>query len=401
MAGVDAQLGVRSTLLRANVLSSHPNFDAATMVVEVEPLDAAGNDGFTWVPITEADVESINPVWVRDTISAWLVEQASGWNELRPQWSRPGWLVEVGCWMRDEMEQAGYREPQLPQIHHLWGVTAVVAADSRDGTAYLKCSGQRFRHEAVVTAALAERSPELLPSVIAVEPDRGWMLMRDFEGTELGDGDLASWGLGLDALARLQRIWLGRRDELLSLGAEDRSLADLASWVAATADDSALLDGLTAQQREQWLAALPELVASCSQLEEVGPGVSLVHGDFHPWNALSRRDGTGVLVFDWTDASASHPFLDAVTYVTRRSDIGHRREMLDGYLAHWADDVSVERRAEVGQLALVVGALYQAQTYARLIPTVMPEDLSQLRGGDVEWMQRTLRIVDHGIAATY
>jgi hypothetical protein len=49
------------------------------------------------------------------------------------------------------------------------------------------------------------------------------------------------------------------------------------------------------------------------------------------------------------------------------------------------------------QLALVAGALYQAHTYSQLIPTVMPDDLADLRDGDVQWLQRALDCLNHGI----
>jgi hypothetical protein len=54
-----------------------------------------------------------------------------------------------------------------------------------------------------------------------------------------------------------------------------------------------------------------------------------------------------------------------------------------------------------GRLALVVGALYQAYNHSQLIPTVMPDDLAQLRDGDVSWLQRALNRLDHGVQGTY
>ena len=49
----------------------------------------------------------------------------------------------------------------------------------------------------------------------------------------------------------------------------------------------------------------------------------------------------------------------------------------------------------------MVGALYQARTYWQLIPTVMPDDLAQLRDGDVQWLRRALDRVDDGIQGAY
>ena len=60
--------------------------------------------------------------------------------------------------------------------------------------------------------------------------------MRDFEAPELGDQSESTWGVGLDALAELQQTWLGRTDDLVTLGAEDRPLTALATWVEGLAD---------------------------------------------------------------------------------------------------------------------------------------------------------------------
>ena len=399
IASLDRLLGASVTLLRANVHAWHPNFDAASMFVEVEPLDVVPPANLHWHDIDASAIDSLVPEPARPSVRTWFVEQASGWAELRPQWSRPGWVAEAGAWMRAQMASAGYADPQPPTVHHLWGLSVVLAAESRDGTAYLKCSGDRFRGEAAVTQALAARSPAHLPSVVAIEPERGWLLMRDFAAPELGERPEASWGAGLDALLQLQHAWLGRGDELVALGAESRPLWDLAVWVESSTEDAAVLSGLMPEQRSQWLDAVPTMVQACHRLDELGPEPSLVHGDFHPWN-VAMRDG-GALIFDWTDASVANPMLDVVTYVMRSREASNRRALLRGYLDGWADHFSGAARRELGNLALVVGALHQAHTYAHIIPTVMPDDLSQLLGGDVEWIQRALRYRDEGLAAKY
>ena len=398
---MDRLVGAPTTLLRANVHAWYENFDAAAMLVEVEPLDAALPlpPDFHWHDLHAATVDSLLPEWVRLSVRQWLGEQASGWHELRPQWSRPGWVAEAGAWMRTEMARAGFADPRPPTVHWLWGVSAVLVAESRDGTVYLKGSSAYFRGEAAVTRALAERSPSLLPSVIAIEPDRGWLLMRDFGGAELGEQPEASWGAGLDALLELQQAWLGRGEELVELGADRRPLTELATWVEGTTKDTPLLAGWTPEQRTRWMDAVPTMVQACHRLDELGPEPSLVHGDFHPWNVAVREEGP--LIFDWTDASVANPMLDLVTYVMRSDDASNRRTMLQRYLDGWSDHLSEAARDELASLSLVVGALHQAHTYARLIPTVMPDDLSDLRGGDAEWLQRALRFRDEGLAAKY
>ena len=301
--------------------------------------------------------------------------------------------------MRRHMTAAGYEDPEIPRIHQLWGVSVVLSAASRTGRAFLKCSSDRFRHEGRVTQVLADRSPGYLPDVLAIEPDRGWMLMRDLDGPLLGDQPDSTWALGLDALAGLQQRWVGRSDELLAAGAEPRPLSQLAEWVQGTALDAGLMGRFAPGVHEAWLTAAPAMAEACLTLDRIGPGPSLVHGDFHPWNVAAGTAGTRI--FDWTDAAVGHPFLDLVTYIMRTGDPARRRQQLQRYLGLWSRHLSSHDLQAAGQLALVVGALYQARTYWQLIPTVMPDDLAQLRDGDIHWLRRALDRLDHGLHGAY
>ncbi|MFL6070566.1 MAG: aminoglycoside phosphotransferase family protein [Actinomycetes bacterium] len=393
-------LGSPVTVLRANTMSWHDNFDSASMVVEVEPITSAVPEPFRWQHVEPSDVKGVSPRWAAESVGAWLVERTSGWSPLRPQWSRPGWLSRASSWMKHQMLLAGYEHPEEPQIHWIWGVSVVLSAGSASGTAYLKCSGDRFVTEPVVTRTLAQHSPTLLPQVFAIDADRGWMLMRDMRGTPLGVQPPAGWGEGLVALQQLQQQWLGRTQELIDLGAEERSLATLTQWVESTTDDTSLMSRLASGQRRAWSRSVPAMIEACRQLDTGGPGPTLVHGDFHPWNVFATQGG-GVRVFDWTDASVSHPFVDLVTYIGRSDDVEVRQKLVRLYLTRWDSQVSSAALTDLTRIALVVGSLHQAHTYSQLIPTVMPDDVGQLRDGDVGWLARAMRFADDGLDAQY
>jgi len=330
---VSRLFGAPVTLLRANAAAWDAGFDTTAMLVEIGPLSTEPR-GFRWVVVSESDAQTVDPAWARDSMRSWTRERVAGWSDLRPQWSRPGWLAEAAQWMHERMTAAGYVDPEVPRIHQLWGISVVLSAASRTGRAFFKCSGDRFRHEGQMTQALAGSSRGYLPDVLAIEPDRGWFLMRDLEAPLLGDQPESMWARGIDALAALQQTWLGRSDDLLAAGAGLRPLSQLAEWVRGTALDAD----------------------------------SLVHGDFHPWNVVAGPEGARI--FDWTDAAVGHPFLDLVTYVMRTDDPALRRHLLQRYLGHWSRHLPSHDLHAAGQLALVVGALYQACNHAQLIPTV-------------------------------
>ena len=397
VASASRLVGEPVALLRANAAAWDSDLEITAMIAEIGPLSTEPA-GFCWTLLDESDLETIDPAWARAPLRSWTRERTAGWSELRPQWSRPGWLAEASRWMREQMIAAGYPDPQAPRIHHLWGISVVLSAASRTGRAFLKCSSDRFRHEARMTRALADRSPRYLPDVLAAEPDRGWLLMRDLAAAPLGDQPESTWALGLDALAALQQEWVGRVDDLLAAGAEVRPLSHLASWVAGTAMDADLMGRFAPEVRDAWLASWPAMAQACEALDQIGPGPSLVHGDFHPWNVVAGQAGTRI--FDWTDAAVAHPFLDLVTFIVCTDDVALRRHLVQRYLGLWSGYLSPDDLDEAGGLALVAGALYQACTFSQLIPTVMPDDLGQLRDGDVLWLRRALDLANRGIQST-
>ena len=124
-------------------------------------------------------------------------------------------------------------------------MSVVLRATVDGGDAFFKCSADVFRHEAVTTQSLAALMPDLVPEVVAVDGDLGWMLMRDLGAPELGDQDESLWHEGVVAHAGIQQLWLGRTDELVGLGLPVRSLADLAAHVEEMTGDAVLLARLS------------------------------------------------------------------------------------------------------------------------------------------------------------
>jgi Ser/Thr protein kinase RdoA (MazF antagonist) len=241
--------------------------------------------------------------------------------------------------------------------------------------------------------------PDVLPEVIAIDGTEGWLLMCDLGAPELGDQDESVWHEGVEAHAAVQRSWSRRTDELLAIGLPARSLAELAVQVEEMTDDPVLMGRASPDLRRRWLATAPALAGSCRRLDEIGPGPTLVHGDFHPWNVVF---GGGVTrVFDWTDAAVSHPFVDLATYVFRTSDLAVRRQLIDVYVGAWSAYGPDEALRDAAALGLVVGALYQVQTYRALLPTLMGGGADDdMVGADLGWMSRALTRLQQGVESS-
>ena len=75
-----------------------------------------------------------------------------------------------------------------------------------------------------------------------------------------------------------------------------------------------------------------------------------------------------------------------------------RRRLVDAYLAAWSTQVPEESLREAGALGLVVGALYQVQTYRQLLPTLMANGADDgLDRADVNWIDRSLTRHQQGL----
>ena len=75
-----------------------------------------------------------------------------------------------------------------------------------------------------------------------------------------------------------------------------------------------------------------------------------------------------------------------------------RRHLVDAYVGAWSNEVSEEALREAAALGLVVGALYQVQTYRALLPTLTGNGADDgMAGADLDWINRTLTRHQRGL----
>ena len=113
--------------------------------------------------------------------------------------------------------------------------SAVLSAPTSAGEVYFKATAPALAHEPGLTEALASQWPALLPTVLAADRARGWLLLAD-AGITLRSliqtaADLWHWEHILPRYAELQIALAGQQDELLALGALDRRLAGLPAQI--------------------------------------------------------------------------------------------------------------------------------------------------------------------------
>ena len=144
-----------------------------------------------------------------------------------------------------------------------------------------------FVEEASVTAMLAERFPGYVPAPLAVEPERGWFLLPEFD-------DLIGWQPPLEVHEELFRRYAGlqRRSaeitvELLAAGCLDRRLHVLETQVDPLLDDPEAIGRLTPEEVAELRRLGPTLKEACRP-----PGCLRRSGHARPRRPPSRERRT-------------------------------------------------------------------------------------------------------------
>ena|SRR5829696_4851089 len=329
----------------------------------------------------------------------------SGRPPARPQpWAARGWHVQAEDWLAAEMGRLGRPLTGPVEQMRVSELASVLRAPTTAGDVWFKASiaSPLFVNEGVVMRALARLFPGKVPAPLAVDPERGWMVLPGF-GTKLG------WDAPLEAVEEVARTFAGMQveaaghvDRLLGAGCHDRRLDRLAAQAEAWLPEVAADGRLPAMDTASWLsgeeaaalaAAVPRIRACCEELAALAVPTSLVHGDLHLANVA--QGPRGPLIFDWTDACVAHPFLDLATIRrgTGEVDVAEaelRARLRAAYLPAWSSYESPERLARAWDLAVPLGALHQAISYRSLVASLQPPIDLHLARSTAWWLRQVL-----------
>ena len=310
-------------------------------------------------------------------MAEWLAWYAAGASPgpLRPPWYTPGWHAEARAWAVTALARAGL-PPIGPAVQlRSWQRSAILRIPTAEGAAFFKAVPPVFGHEPALTAALAAADPARFAGPVALDRERGWLLMRELPGPTLetlrAEGDVARWQAALAAFAEVQIATAGRLGELRALGVPERPLATLAARLAPLlADTAATLPGrpagLSAGERARLRALAPRLQAMADELAAYGLPPALEHGDFWAGQVVATTDGYAFL--DWSDSSIAHPFFSLLLFLVEIEDFfprapGVRERLRDAYLEPWARLAPGADLARAFELAQPLAALHHALSY--------------------------------------
>lgn len=247
-------------------------------------------------------------------------------------WTQPHWIAGAQQWIEQSVRAAGLRLTGPVEQPHVrpWSTVMVIPTDG--GLFYFKANMPLLAFEARLTQALAARSPDCTPEILAANLDEGWMITRH-AGTPLRallhtPEDLHLLDPILPRLAEVQMAWLNRQEDLLALGVLDHQIERLpADFERLAADRTALMvgkpEGLTEAQYENVKTQVPVYAGLCAQLSASSIPQSIHYDDMHSSNVFLRVEGAAArLTFsDWGDSCVGHPFSSLLIFLRAICDL--------------------------------------------------------------------------------
>jgi hypothetical protein len=322
-------------------------------------------------------------------------------------WNQPAWRAEAESWLLAGLDRRGLRPQGSIEQPHVRPWSTVLRVATTAGPVYFKAVTPPLAQEAGLTAWLAQRRPDCIPTVLGSDPARGWLLLADC-GQRLrevlkANPDLSHWKDILPRYAALQIELAGDGNTLRELGVLDRSDAAISKLYESLISDPLAHAGapearLTPAEHARLAALTPTVNAEYHVLASEAVPLSLNHGDFHDGNIFLSP--SGYIFFDWGDASLSHPFFSLRTaWVSLENTFGLEpgapefAALLDAYLEPWQRFAShtelLRLAARAARLAPLLAALawqralsaapaaYQAD-YHYAIPRLLHEFLEGL-----------------------
>jgi hypothetical protein len=319
-------------------------------------------------------------------------------------WTVPGWRDAAVGWIEETLDTLGFRTSGPIEQAHVRHWSTVLRIPTRDADLYFKASAPDFAQEPALTEALARWRPDCVLAPLAIERERGWMLMPD-GGTRLreslsGPDDIWRWEPILTRFAEVQIDLVRHVEEMLAVGAPDHRLAILPAFYARLLGDTGAMrldlpQGVTSAELGRLRALAPKITEMCGRLAAHGLPETPDDKDFHDGNIFVREQGC--LFFDWGDACVAHPFFSGVAALRGIEDRfeltwdgSELRRLRDVYLEMWtrygSRDELVAAFELATPLALISGALGWQSIVPRF-PDEFPDAVST-------WLKELLETVD-------
>ena len=322
-------------------------------------------------------------------------------------WTQPGWWESATGWVEAQIAAQGLTLTGPIEQPHVRPWSTVLRVPASAGLLYFKASAPVLGHEPALTVALARWRPDCMPEVLAADPARSWLLLRD-SGTPMralikADGHLRRWHAALPLFAEVQLELASRQAELLRLGALDRRLALLPSeYDRLLSDTGSLLidqpDGLSREAYQRLRELAPRFANDCRRLADFGLPETIHHDDFHDNNIFIRD--SRITFTDWGESCVAHPFFTTVVMLRNAAytsglpaEAPEVRELLDRYLEPWQRLAPRATLLEACALAQRVGMVNRALTWHRVVAALEERFRSENAEAVPGWLGEYLEVI--------
>jgi Phosphotransferase enzyme family len=310
------------------------------------------------------------------------------------RWLDPSWRAEALYWVDERLAELGLSrtgEPEQPHVRP-WATALRIPTDR--GPVWLKASAEGTAYEHGLLQVLAAVAPKLVLAPLATDSDRAWSLLPDGGMTlrswlaEHEADRFRCWAEVVREHAALQRATAPAVDRMLAAGTPDLRPGAVDNLVDSVLSDPAIDAILRRRARRKWA---PRMTEAAAALAGSSIPAAIQHDDLHDNNVVV--DGTTYRVFDWGDASVSHPF--GVFLVLRRALARSARVAEHGpelsrlqhtYLECFTD--LAPRRELITDLrrAEYVAGLGRICSWRRAMLTASPEEQAEWADADSGWL---------------
>ena len=344
---------------------------------------------------------------IAEAVAAWFAEIDNP-AELRAPWNAIGWH-DVACeWISAQLALLGYTPLAPITQQRAWGLSCTMKVATDKGAVYFKATPPFMAHEGRAMQAVADKCPQLLPAPLAVDSERGWLLMPDYGRDMLHEcPDITRWEEALRLFSQAQVEQVERIGWWLSRNIPDRQLGRMVEMIdPLIASCERMLsggpNGLSEAEVNSLRALSMPLKLMCVRLAQAGVPHTLVHGDLG--GNILIRDGDYTF-FDWTDVCISHPFFEMATISGAYFDKSVLKDnpdadtrLRDAYLEPWTELMPMERLAEAFEASRPLGALHQTMTYMWILTNIAADARPELEGGLLHWVRSLLRLCGRAAA---